>query len=220
MHMTDKQIEAWWAVTAYHEAGHALASLVCQFPFEYVTLKPYEDAITSGLPEASVMELGHLRFTEDPLALHGIDIDSPRELTQREIGLVHRVMVTLLAGYYTAKLIVENGPEKTLSAAYDDLSAARTLATFLAAQQGAHTERYYIGEAIAQAQTLITESETLVDTLACALLRKGELTYADALNAVPPDALTQARMAFLMEQRDEYLTVEEAEAVDKWEEEM
>jgi hypothetical protein len=38
--------EQWWTITAYHEAGHVVAALVCGFPFEYVTIEPYEKGIT------------------------------------------------------------------------------------------------------------------------------------------------------------------------------
>jgi hypothetical protein len=214
--MTEQQRDAWWAITAYHEAGHVIAALVCGFPFEYVTIAPYEDAITSGLPDILEMELGHLKLTDEPLTSKGIDVNDRRVLSQAEVGIVHRVMVQSLAGYYEAKLIIEKGPDKELYGALDDMHVVRMLATSLAAQPSAQPDRYYLGQAATCAQEVIADAEEMVHTLACALLRAGRLTYAESIAALPGPSLTEARMSFLMGQPDTYLSKEDRASLATW----
>jgi hypothetical protein len=215
--VTEREAEVLRTLAAWHEAGHVVAALICHIPFERVSIISSEELKRedgAGVPLEH--ELGYVNLIADPLKSNGIVVGEARPLSTIEVGLVRRVMVQCVAGYY-AVLLRFNEPDAERHGAVDDYTTAHTLANFLSSQDPKKEPSYYVMKAELSADELMADAEDLVRTVAGALLTVGTMTQAEVLAALPGPALRKTRERFLRKQPHGYLSVEEVAFLNRWE---
>lgn len=189
--MTNEQIDALLLTTAYHEAGHVVASLVCQLPFESVTLLPLEEALRAGGPPPAGETDGSVVFP-NPLKQNGINLGGNLPLSSDELTIVHRSMVLLFAGYFGDMLISKNH-DTAKDGAKADFRHVAAMAHQMATQPGMRSPEDYLDEAQRCAEDLIDATKEMVEKVACELLRRGTLAQDEAIAAAGSQSLTDAR---------------------------
>ncbi len=151
--------------TAYHEAGHAVATYVLGQPFEYVTI----------VPDAAGGSFGHVE------GIGAAYLDETTLKRQREVARIEAV--TLVAGPLADARWVEAEPAfwRSSDVSYEYECAEANLRDVYTSERRVQE---VMGEAVTHAQQIVAEQWPAIEALAAALMARETLDYRDAVRII------------------------------------
>jgi hypothetical protein len=152
-------------VTAYHEAGHAIAALALGLPVSHAMIEP---ARCGNGVEGTVLHGPALDWVEDRTAVHRRSRRAPR-LTRRERTQLESDLVVCAAGLAAEQILLGGRPSQNWNGT-DDRDQARDVARLLGHHGAALTA--YVARARVEAMRILRERWADVRAVARALLRR------------------------------------------------
>jgi hypothetical protein len=168
--------------TAIHEAGHAVAAIVHNIPFKYVTIAPV-DKLGDGLPF-----LGHIHGEQPPARYRA----SKTKNNPTSLHYWHRKLIVILAGPAAHKKLHPHA--HWLGYAWSDISNASNLIDDINRGKGSNavtSAHYAYIEALATA--CVESNWRQIEAVAAELIKHNTLTEKDVRRTIWLNAPEVAR---------------------------
>lgn len=182
-------------IYAYHGAGHVVAALVLEIPFDKSIITDTSDDMTFQ--------------DDDPLTARGITVGLTRVLSAADINFLFRFMIYRLSGLWAETLVSSSSRSEGSRL---DVMLAESAVQVLTDQ--CVSSAVLLGHAARCAKELVTESSEMVHAIAARLLETDTLTESGAKALCSFSDLRTVRVVVAMEQPDRFRSVEDQATID------